>query len=826
MESMTPERWQRIQKILDAFDDLPPEQRPGFLATTRRDQPTLYPEVEALLDNDDAIDSFLEQPLFPVCSENLDDAVFVPRVGPYKLIRELGEGGMGVVYLATREEPYRQRVALKLIRPEVYRDDTVRRFEVERQILARIRHPNVAQLYDGGTTPDGRPYLVMEYVEGEPIERYCETNRLAVADRLELFVQVCSAVHLAHQKLRVVHRDLKPGNILVTTGGVPKLLDFGIAKLLDDDLGRPSSAASPGGRDREPARPTSVLTPNYSSPEQLEGRHLTTASDIYSLGVLLYKLLTGRLPYNPATDHPDDHGRAIREQQPEKPSALVLRGEGPEDTDRGKTSTPRTDGRAAGGSSSKLSRQLAGDLDHIVLKALDKTPEQRYSSVERLAEDIQRHLQGFPVRARDQTFLYRAGKFVRRHRLGLAMTGAVLLVLTVSAVVVTAMWRRAAAEEMRTEYAKAKAERTAALLVDVIEVIDPDTAGRRITPIDFLDRARRQITADLQADPEFLGNLLNEPLAKGYRRLGHFEEALATFRKSLEYLRAYHQGDHPAIAEVLNNLGAMHFRKGDYQLAGKRYREALEMRQRLGAAESELAALLINLATFLAQQGKLDQAEGRYLQILEILGTEDPRRAMILRNLGMMNFADGKLDRAETLLRQALDFQLEAHGADNTRVAAMRSALGRVLCAKGDLEAAERQLTLALAVQRPRLEVDHVDVARSELDLAAVLLLAGEPATAEVLLAHAQPAIRHAKPTVDYEIAMLESLLGAYLTYDGQYKEAENCLIESYRSLVASRGADVIYTRQALIRIIGLYETWGKPLRAAEYRALLEAGAE
>ncbi len=283
MATLTAERWQQVQEVLDTFDALSPAEGADLLETTHRDDPELGRQVKAFLGNEDRIESFLERPLFPICSESLDDGVLVPRIGAYKLIKELGQGGMGTVYLASQEEPFTRQVALKLVRPEILSPEVIGRFEAERQILAGIRHPNVAQLYDGGTTLDGRPYFVMEYVEGEPIEEYCDQHRLPTRERLELFLQVCSAVHLAHRTLRVVHRDLKPHNILMAADERPVIADFGVARQAETT--RLTLTGQLAG------------TPLYMAPEQFAGAEPTESVDLYALGTILFELLSGSVPF-------------------------------------------------------------------------------------------------------------------------------------------------------------------------------------------------------------------------------------------------------------------------------------------------------------------------------------------------------------------------------------------------------------------------------------------------------------------------------------------------------------------------------------------------
>ncbi len=411
---MSSERWQRIKDLFHSALAVEAGQRARFLDKACADDPSLREEVEALLASDEGAGDFIEAPAFEMAAESLasDGASGMEglRIGPYKIMREIGRGGMGVVYLAERaDDQYQKQVAIKLIKRGLDTDSILRRFRNEQQILANLDHPNIAKLLDGGTTDDRLSYFIMDYVEGVPIDLYCDTHKLLTVERLELFCTVCGAVQYAHQH-NVVHRDLKPSNIFVTAEGVPKLLDFGIAKLL---------GPKPSSRKSEPtALGLRPMTLDYASPEQVRGDPVTPASDIYSLGVLLYELLTGHYPYHIERHTSQEIERAICETEPERPSIAIYRvEEASRDDDRPPcTITPESVSQTRDGELTKLRRRLAGDLDNIVLKALRKEPERRYASVEHFSEDIRRHLDGQPVLARKDTLWYRGAKFLKRNK--------------------------------------------------------------------------------------------------------------------------------------------------------------------------------------------------------------------------------------------------------------------------------------------------------------------------------------------------------------------------------------------------------------------------
>jgi eukaryotic-like serine/threonine-protein kinase len=420
---MTPNNWDRAKELFEAALELDPSQRATFLAANCH-QASLQQQVERWLIDYQAAGSFLDKPALHSADETaeIEDPMINRRLGAYKLVRRLAQGGMAAVFLAVRaDDEYHKEVAVKLVRPGLDSQDLMNRFRNERQTLAGLDHPNIVRLLDGGSTPEGAPFLVMEYVEGRPIDEYCDQHKLSVDDRLHLFGEVCDAVQYAHEKL-VIHRDLKPSNILVMADGAPKLLDFGIAKVLNPEPSNQGWLATQTG--------LRCMTPAYASPEQARGKSVTTQTDVYSLGVVLYELLTGHRPYRLTQHSPAEIERAICEQEPEIPSTAISRIENDTSPD-GKpiTKTPELVSLTREGEPDKLRRRLRGDLDNIVLKSLQKEPQYRYGSVAEFSKDIDRHLQHQPVKARPSTFAYRVSKFVQRHKAAVSAAVAVLIVI-------------------------------------------------------------------------------------------------------------------------------------------------------------------------------------------------------------------------------------------------------------------------------------------------------------------------------------------------------------------------------------------------------------
>jgi serine/threonine protein kinase len=497
--------WRRVSDLLHEAMQLDSERRSAFLEQVGSADPEMRRELESLLDaHDKAESSFLD----PLVDENrrasasaLHPEVIGQRFGDYRIIEQIGEGGMGEVYRAVRDDDqYQQQVAIKMVCAGKDSGFVIRRFKNERQILANLDHPNIARLLDGGMTDRGVPFLVMELIEGEAIDRYCGAQVLSIVQRLELFLRVCSAVQFAHQRL-IIHRDIKPGNILVTSEGVPKLLDFGIAKILDKE-------AEPG-RFEATVTVFRVLTPAYASPEQVRGEPITTASDVYSLGVVLYELLAGQHPYRRPESTPEEIVRFVCEVEPEKPSTAVQRSQREQ---RSQPSSRSTDGMPhLDAAQEKLSKRLRGDLDNIVLMALRKEPQRRYVSVEQFAEDIRRYLVNLPVVARKDTPQYRASKFVIRHKGGVAAAGTIVLTL-LAAFVITL--REARIAERRFNDVRALANSLIFDVHDSIKDLPGSTPARKV----IVDRALQYLSS-LSQDSR--GDIaLQRELATAYERVG------------------------------------------------------------------------------------------------------------------------------------------------------------------------------------------------------------------------------------------------------------------------------------------------------------------
>jgi serine/threonine protein kinase len=517
--------WQRADQLLDEALDLPPGQRSPFLDHACGGDPQLRGLVGRLISAAEIEDpefksgGALQGPLGDLVRTELaeEESLAGTMVGRYRIVRELGRGGMAVVYLAERADgQFRQEVALKLLSAGLVASHVGRRFDRERQILAHARHPGVARLLDGGAGPSGRPYLVMEYVDGRPIDRYCDEERLTLEARLDLFLQVARVVEDAHRNL-IVHRDIKPSNILVTGEGHAKLLDFGIAKLLDPEATSSGEAPVSGSAIR-------LMTPAYASPEQVRGNPVTTASDTYQLGLLLYILLTGRFPYDLGDGDPAERMRAIVQREPLRPSSAASAPEGwsPPGQD------PRTPGEIAyarGTTASRLRGALSGDLDAILCRALGKEPESRYGSVAQLIEDIQQYKEGRTVTARPDTWAYRTGKLIRRHAAVFATAAiAALLVLALGLVYTSSLTK----ERDRAQLEAAREARVSEFLRTLFDA--PPGSGPR-TPREVLDRAAARVDLELKGEPEVQSDLL-ALLSGMYKDLGLHAEAQALQAKS------------------------------------------------------------------------------------------------------------------------------------------------------------------------------------------------------------------------------------------------------------------------------------------------------
>ena len=567
---MTPERWWQIKDMLQSALELSERQRATFLEDACQGDQPLRQEVEALLLQEKGLtEGFLRSPVTVTGQAVERDAASCAgrRIGPYEIIEIIGEGGMGSVYRAARaDDQYQKQVAIKILKFGLQMPFALARFRAERQILANLEHPNIARMLDGGTTDEGLPYIVMELIEGQPIDQYCEARRLSIEKRLRLFRTVCLAVQYAHQHL-VVHRDLKPANIMVTADGIPKLLDFGIAKIL-------ATGSIPGGAETT-IDFMRMLTPEYASPEQVRGGTVTTASDVYSLGVVLYELLSGSSPYQVMGLSPHDVIRAVCECEPERPSLAPRRTTAK--SEQGSTRTPEnTKDDAHDGSRDKLRKRLSGDLDNIVLVALRKEPQGRYSSVEQLAEDIRRHLENLPVVARSDTIRYRTLKFVTRHKTGVLAAGLVTLTLLASIAVTI---REARLAEERFNDSRSLANSLIFDIHDSIQDLPGATPARKLIVEKALQYLDRLATAS-GGDPS-----LQRELAAAYKRIGDvqgypysanlgdtagarksYEKALA-IRQSLYSSNALNVDDAVGLAESSRLLGEILAINGDTKAA-------------------------------------------------------------------------------------------------------------------------------------------------------------------------------------------------------------------------------------------------------------------
>lgn len=747
---MTPTRWQQIKGMLDELLQYPPRDQAARLEELCGNDASLRAEVESLLEAEVHAPAFLDEGADALSIRLFDDeaenASLGPTdgVGPYRLIEEIGTGGMGVVYRAERADGhFEQQVALKVLPRYFETDDRVARFRTERQILASLNHPNIARLLDGGVTSAGHPYLVMEYVEGMPITEYCAARDVPLHDRLRLLQTVSRAVHHAHSNL-VVHRDLKPSNILVTENGTVKLLDFGIAKLLN-----PETAASPPPTTRAGQL---LMTPEYAAPEQVQGDDVTTTTDVYQLGVLAYELLVGTRPFHVERSGLPEIKRAVLETPPTRPSAAVR----DRDTDEGTASVPRPEGR--------WSRALQGDLDDIVMKALRKEPDRRYTSVEALADDLDRVLTNRPIRARPTTVGYRFQKFVQRNWGPVLSSFAGVLLLVGMSIVYTLQIQN---ERDRARAEAQKSEEVTSFLMDLFEANAPSQAlGDTITAATLLNRGLEQ--ADALKDQPSVQAQMFDVVGQIYGRLGSYEQAERVLRRAVQIRTRVHGSTDRETVDSRESLGVLLGDAGQYESAERVLRNVLEARDtglqddvatraktkrrlayvlrrqgrydeakvlleeslpvveyHVGRRSEEAVAIKSSLGVVLQNLGEYDASESFYRSVLaerrRQMAPPHPKLAMSINSLATLLMNVGQLEEAQSLFEEALHMREDLFGPEHPKVALTVNNLALVHRLQENFDEAEPLFRRALSIRRAQLGDEHLSVAISLFGLAGLL---------------------------------------------------------------------------------------------------------
>ena len=839
---LTPERLRLLQARFEQALAGTATQADALLAELAADDPDLAGRLRRLLAAHARTGRALEQPAVVAVRQVLGveaDPRLGTRVGVYEIQRQIGLGGMGTVYEATRaDDQYRMRVAIKFLRHHAPGDAAQQRFRAERQILASLSHRNIAALLDGGVTGDGQPYFVMEYIEGEPITTWCDNRRLPVAERLALFRQVCAAVQYAHQGL-VIHRDLKPGNILVTADGTVKLLDFGIAKLLpmaEDAITGDLPVTQAGVR---------AYTPEYASPEQVLGEPVGTRSDVYALGVVLFELLTGERPFRAGGTGPGSLEQLVTLADPPRPSASL-----------GPSRPALLDERNL----ARARDRLAGDLDAIVLQSLRKEPERRYGSAADLSADLLRHLTGLPVLARPDSVPYRFGRLVRRHR---AAAAAAILALTslVGGTVVSVRQARVAEAE------RDRATQVTEFLTTMLGAASPEAFGREVQVREVLDSA--SVRARELADRPQLEAEIRTVIGGTYVALGEFALAESEYRTAL----ARHEGVAPrgsrATGFALSRLSSVLEFQGRYAEADSVLREAGEMFARHDPKETATADFYELRARLQTRLGHLEEAAGLLRMALQIEQRKDPvddsSISTVYGNLGVVVSELGRHVEAESLLQAGVAAARRAYGDVHPDVAAILSPLATVQEYAGKPAAADSTYRATIAMREELLGPDHPDLAWTMFNYADHLVRVGRHTEgaewARKVLAFRGRSLTDAHPAVSTSMAVLgralgslgelaeaegwlreswrirqeqfpsghwliassEKVLGEHLILQGRYPAAETHLLRSEQALTAARGEGAEIVRDVRNSLVRLYTAWNKPDRVAAWQARLGA---
>lgn len=812
-----PERWKLLKEIFSNALELENDEQKDYLRRTCADDPSLLHDVVALLDAYDAsgvIDRSMDQLKVSVISQLKNQNIIGKQIGSYRIIEETGHGGMGDVYLAERADGvFQQKVALKMLRAGFLFDEQLLRFQSERRILASLNHDNIARLYDGGVSSDGQPWFVMEYVKGKPIDEYCNSRNFSLEERLKLFLEVCDAVQYAHRNL-IAHRDLKPGNILVTDEGKVKLLDFGIAKLLEPEEGSEAEL---------PATQTGLLplTPSYASPEQMRRQTITTSSDIYQLGVVLYELLTGVRPYDLKGKTPGDMERTVCETEPRRPSiALATKGDSTIHLNK-EDAKSRGIKPVKSESIGQFRKKLRGDLDTIVLKTLNKEPQRRYPSTGQLAEDIRAYLAGRPVSAHPDSWVYRTGKFMRRHKWGVAATLVLALILSVYAITITWYSHKTLIALEEAERERAKSGQVVDFLLAMFEANDPAEArGATITARELLERGVGQAEA-LSHQPAVQGQMYSVA-GLVYQRLGEYEDALPLLERALEITDSLYDDAHPEVAQMHFYLADVLHDVGDYRqshayfskavdlfenipghisleyatslhniaaarhdkLARKEIEKALKMRlQLLDNDHPDIAQSYLALGNYYLRQRDHEMAKPYFLKTRSIVNSQDnvvsPQMASIFQNLGEGERIMDNYDQAEALLLKALEIYQSLYTGPHVHIAICKKSLADVYRDSNNFTAAASYYDKAMESLKEAVGEDH-PLRRPILQgKARMYSQMGEHAAAEPLLGEILALLEAVLNPHHPRIANARLALGTCLMELHQYTEAEEMLLKS-----------------------------------------------